>query len=62
MQEISEKDGEVLVRLSVGEAALLAQVTLRSARLLELEPGMRVFAVVKSVAVAPGTAGAGTVV
>lgn len=61
VREISEKDGEVLVRLAVGEAALLAQITLRSARLLELAPGMRVFAVVKSVAVAPGTAGAGTV-
>jgi molybdate transport system ATP-binding protein len=54
--EVAElyKDGpsQMLVRLRATDACLLARVTLRSARLLGLKPGKRVFAQVKSVAIA----------
>jgi molybdate transport system ATP-binding protein len=42
----------VIVQLSSGEDRLLARVTLRSARALGLEPGLRCHAIVKSMSVA----------
>ena len=42
--------GHVLVRLNAGGAPLLARVTQRSARALNLAPGMTVFAQIKAVA------------
>ena len=42
----------VMLRLEAGEGALLARVTKRSARVLELAPGLRVWAVVKTSGVA----------
>jgi molybdate transport system ATP-binding protein len=47
----------VLVRLDLGGESLLARITRRSARSLEIVPGAAVFAVVKSVAVAQGDVG-----
>lgn len=44
--------GQVLVRLEHDDTVLLARITLKSARLLALQPGMEVVAQVKSVAVA----------
>jgi len=44
-----ENAGQVLVRLAVGDAALLARITQKSAELLDLRPGLRVYAQVKSV-------------
>ncbi len=44
--------GQVLVKLALGETPLLARITRKSARLLNLEKGARVIAQVKSVAVA----------
>ena len=46
-----------LVRLQVGEDALLARVTKRSVDRLALQPGLACFAVIKSVSVAPGAIG-----
>lgn len=43
-------EGQELVRLAVGEEWLLARVTRRSAELLQLRPGMEVWAMVKVVA------------
>jgi len=40
----------MMVRLSVGNSALLAAITERSAAQLGLEPGREVFAQIKSVA------------
>jgi molybdate transport system ATP-binding protein len=48
----------VLVQLDLGGAALLARITRRSAQALEIAPGLAVFAVVKTVAVAQGDVGA----
>ena len=47
----------VLVRLDLGGEALLARITRRSAQALEIAPGLAVFAVVKTVAVAQGDVG-----
>jgi molybdate transport system ATP-binding protein len=44
--------GHVLVRLAVGEATLLSRITRRSLEHLDLKPGSRVYALVKSVAIA----------
>lgn len=44
--------GQVLVRLALDDAVLLARITRKSARLLDLRPGTPVVAQVKSVAVA----------
>ena len=44
--------GQVLVKLALEDVALLARITRKSARLLELQPGTEVVAQVKSVAVA----------
>ncbi len=48
----------VLVQLDLGGAALLARITRRSAQTLEIAPGLAVYAVVKTVAVAQGDVGA----
>ena len=48
-----------LVQLRVGEDLLLARITKRSASALGLAVGSPVFAVLKSVAVAPGDVGVG---
>ena len=48
-----------MVRVRVGEEALLARITQRSARLLGLAPGRAVFAVLKAVSVAQGDVGGG---
>lgn len=45
----TESSGQVLVRLIVGEAVLLARVTRKSAEALDLRPGQSVYAQVKSV-------------
>jgi molybdate transport system ATP-binding protein len=49
---VEEDDGAPLLRLQVGETALLARLTRRSLRELELAPGREVFAQVKAVALA----------
>ena len=41
----------MLVRLKVGDAVLLSRITRQSMNRLDLKPGMKVFAQVKSVAV-----------
>ena len=46
----ARRPGRMMVRLSVGHAALLAAITERSADQLGLEPGREVFAQIKSVA------------
>jgi molybdate transport system ATP-binding protein len=48
----ADAPGQVLVRLAHADAVLLARITLKSARLLALQPGSEVVAQVKSVAVA----------
>jgi molybdate transport system ATP-binding protein len=56
----AESPHEVLLRLSVGETPLLARVTRDSVGRLRLAPGLRVWAVVKSVAfdhAGPGPSG-----
>jgi len=44
---------QVLVNLAVGDARLLARITRKSAKLLNLQPGVEVYAQVKSVALMP---------
>ena len=44
---------QVLVNLAVGDARLLARITRKSAKLLDLQPGVEVYAQVKSVALMP---------
>ena len=51
--------GEVLVRLRAGDEALLCRVTLRSARVMDLRPGLRLHAVLKAVSVAQENVGGG---
>lgn len=59
VQEVIPGAGhDALVRLRVGDDALLARITARSAGALALAPGRPVFAVLKSVAVAPESMGA----
>ncbi|MGR3503308.1 molybdenum ABC transporter ATP-binding protein [Pseudaestuariivita sp.] len=48
----------VMVQLALGPSRLLARITRRSARALDLAPGTEVFAILKTVAVAPGAIGA----
>jgi molybdate transport system ATP-binding protein len=45
-----DQDGLMLVRVMVGESALIARVTQRSVTELKLEPGQAVWIQVKSVA------------
>ena len=51
----------VLVRLRVGKEVILARITRRSARAMDLHPGMVVHAILKSVAIAAGDVGVQTV-
>lgn len=46
-----DSPGQVMVRLDAGGTILLARITARSAELLQLEPGMALFAQVKGVAI-----------
>lgn len=48
-----------MVRLAIGDETLLARITARSARALDLRPGLQLFAVLKAVAVAPDAVGPG---
>ena len=58
VEEVRAGDGPgAMVRLRVGDEALLARITQRSARLLDLAPGRAVFAVLKAVSVAQGDVG-----
>lgn len=53
--ETLEQDatGSVLIRLRLGEdAAILSRITLRSLRALDLSPGKRVYAILKTVSIA----------
>ncbi len=52
-----EAAASLIIRLDLGGEQLLARITARSAAALALEPGKRVFAVIKSVSVAPETIG-----
>lgn len=47
----------VMVQLALQEARLLARITQRSANAMKLAPGQTVFAIVKTVSVAPGAIG-----
>jgi molybdate transport system ATP-binding protein len=49
----SDDSAAALVRLTLGEASILSRVTRRSVRELNLQPGDKVFAQIKSVAVRP---------
>lgn len=60
VEEVRTGEGPgAIVRVRVGEEALLARITQRSARLLGLAPGRAVFAVLKAVSVAQGDVGGG---
>lgn len=60
VEEVRTGEGPgAMVRLRVGEEALLARITRRSARMLDLAPGRAVFAVLKAVSVAQGDVGGG---
>jgi molybdate transport system ATP-binding protein len=47
---VDDGPAQVMVRLHAGDATLLSRVTRRSQRLLAIEPGQRLYAQVKSVA------------
>jgi molybdate transport system ATP-binding protein len=58
IEEVRTGEGPgALVRLRAGEAAILARVTQRSVRALDLRPGRAVTAVLKAMSVAPGNIG-----
>ena len=58
VEEVRTGEGPgAMVRLRVGDEALLARITQRSARMLDLAPGRAVFAVLKAVSVAQGDVG-----
>ena len=58
VQDIRQGDGPgVLVRLDFGGEAILARITRRSADILALAPGKRVFAILKAVSVAQENVG-----
>ena len=58
VEEVRLGDGPgALVRLRAGDEALLARITRRSARVMELQPGLRLHAVLKAVSVAQENAG-----
>jgi molybdate transport system ATP-binding protein len=46
-----------LVQLDLGGESLLARITLRSLKAMGIQPGLALFAVIKSVAVAQGDVG-----
>ncbi len=57
LRELRPEGAAVLAVLDLGEDILLARVTARSAAALALAPGQRLFAVLKTVALAPAAAG-----
>lgn len=58
VEEVRLGDGPgALVRLRAGDEAILARITRRSARVMELRPGLRLHAVLKAVSVAQENAG-----
>ncbi|MCZ8154102.1 MAG: molybdenum ABC transporter ATP-binding protein [Rhodobacteraceae bacterium] len=58
VEEVRTGEGPgAMVRLRVGDEAVLARITQRSARMLDLAPGRAVFAVLKAVSVAQGDVG-----
>lgn len=57
IRDLTETDSGVLLRLLCGQEVLLARITKRSARVLQLQPGKAVHAVLKAVSVAPGNIG-----
>lgn len=58
VEEVRAGEGPgAMVRVQVGEEALLARITQRSARALDLAPGRAVFAVLKAVSVAQADVG-----
>ncbi len=58
VEEVRTGEGPgAMVRLRVGDEAVLARITQRSARMLDLAPGRGVFAVLKAVSVAQGDVG-----
>ncbi len=60
VSEVRQGDGPgALVQLVAGDTRMLARVTARSARVLDLQPGRRVFAILKAVSVARGDIGDG---
>ena len=60
VEEVRTGEGPgAMVRVRVGDEALLARITQRSARVLDLVPGRAVFAVLKAVSVAQGDVGGG---
>ena len=50
--DLTETQGEVLVRMQLGEEVLLSRITRRSALALELSPGQQLYAVIKAVSLA----------
>lgn len=59
VRDVTPGEGGVLVRLEAGDEVILARITARSTAGLGLAPGMRVYAVLKAVSVAPGSIGTG---
>ncbi len=58
VEEVRAGDGPgVLVRLRAGDEAILARITRRSARVMELRPGLQLHAVLKAVSVAQENVG-----
>ena len=61
VEEIRLGEGPgAMVRLRLGEEHLLARITRRSVRLLDLRPGTKVFAVLKTVSVGRENVGTAT--
>lgn len=55
--DLTPIEGGILVRLDAGEEVILSRITTRSANALTLAPGKAVYAVLKTVSVAPGSIG-----
>lgn len=57
IRDMQQVDGsDMLLRLVVADQVLLARITRRSARLMDLAPGQKVHALLKAVAIAPADA------
>ncbi|MBK4217832.1 molybdenum ABC transporter ATP-binding protein [Paracoccus caeni] len=57
VRDLTATDGGILVRLDAGPEVILSRITTRSANALALAPGKPVYAVLKTVSVAPGSIG-----
>ncbi|WP_372801860.1 molybdenum ABC transporter ATP-binding protein [Paracoccus seriniphilus] len=55
--DLTQTEGGIQLRMDAGGEALLARITARSARVLDLHPQKQVHAVLKAVSVAPGSIG-----